>query len=84
MDTDSLYLGLAAKNLYEAVMEYSKPEFVDKLEGRCRLIHVANAETFFLCICHRDILFDKMGGLFKEKMTGSEMVALCLKMYVIE
>ena len=33
----------------------------------------------------RDILFDKRGeGLFKEEMTGSEMVALCLKTYLIE
>ena len=81
MDTDSLYFGLAAKNLCEAVTEHLKPEFVDKLEGRCGLVHVANAETFFphRC-CRRDILYDKRGeGLFKEEMTGSEMVALCSK-----
>ena len=47
MDTDSLYFGLAAKNLSEAVTDNLRGEFIEKLEGRCGCIHKADAETFF-------------------------------------
>ena len=86
MDTDSLYFGLAATKLSDAVSENLKSEFLEKLEKRCGRVHDADADTFFpRTCCRKDMLFDKRGeGLFKEEMIGGEMVALCSKTYVIE
>ena len=55
---DSLYFGLAAKNLREAVTDNLRGEFIEKLEGRCGHIHIADAKTFFPRTCRADILFD--------------------------
>ena len=84
IDTDSLYLALSEKKLYDCIRQESKAEWKlmrteDRKDG-----FTANATTNFFpgtyCTTHKK--HDKREpGLFKEEFRCTEMLCLCSKTY---
>ena len=77
MDTDSLYLALSEKDVYDCIRELLRTE-------DCKDDFTANATTDFfprLC-CTKHMKHDKREpGLFKEEFRCTEMLCLCSKTY---
>ena len=84
MDTDSLYLALSEKELYDCIREESKTEWgLLKIED-CKDDFTANATNnlFPRTCCTKHIKHDKREpGLFKEEFRLTEMLCLCSKTY---
>ena len=84
MDTDSLYLALSEKELYDCIREESKAEWRLLRTKDCRDDFTANATTNFFprTCCTKHIKHDKREpGLFKEEFRCTEMLCLCSKTY---
>ena len=84
MDTDSLYLALSEKELYNCIREESKAEWGLLRTKDCRDDFTANATTNFFprtcCTGHKK--HDKREpGLFKEEFRCTELLCLCSKTY---
>ena len=82
MDTDSLYLALSEKELYDCIREESKVE--GELMGTedCKDDFTANATTNFFprTCCAKNKKHDKREpGLFKEEFRCTEMICLYSK-----
>ena len=84
MDTDSLYLALSEKELYDCIREKSKAERdLMRTEG-CKNDFTANATINFFprTCCTKHMKRDKREpGLFKEEFCCTEMLCLCSKSY---
>ena len=83
MDTDSLYLALSEKELYDCIREQSKAEW-NFLRTDCKHDFTANATTNFFprTCCTKHMKHDKREpGLFKEEFRCAEMLCLCSKTY---
>ena len=84
MDTDSLYLALSEKELYDCIREESKAEWALLGTADCKDDFTANATTNFFpwTCCTKHIKHDKREpGLFKEEFRSAEMFCLCSKTY---
>ena len=84
MDTDSLYLALSEKELYDCIREESKAEWTLLRTEDCKDNFTANATTNFFSrtCCTKHIKHDKREpGLFKEEFRCTEMLCLCSKTY---
>ena len=84
MDTDSLYLALSGKEMYDCIREESKAEWGLFRTEDCKDDFTANAtKTFFpRTCCTKHIKHDKrVPGLFKEEFRCTEMLCLCSKTY---
>ena len=82
MDTDSLYLALFEKELYDCIREESKVEWELRRTEDCKVDFTANATTNFFprncCTEHKK--HDKREpGLFKEEFRCPELLCLCSK-----
>ena len=84
MVTDSLYLALSEKELYDCIREESKVEWEVMRTQGCKDDLTASATTNFLprTCCTEHKKHDKREpGLFKEEFRGTEMLCLCSKTY---
>ena len=84
MDTDSLYLALSGKELYDCIREESKAEWSFLRTEDCKDDFTANATTNFFprTCCSKPIKHDKREpDLFKEEFRCTEMLCLCSKTY---
>ena len=84
MDSDSLYLALSEKELYDYIREESKAEWGLLRAKDCKDDFTAKAtNSFFPRTCGtRHIKHDKREpGLFKEEFRCTEMLCLCSKIY---
>ena len=84
IDTDSLYLVLSEKELYDCIREKSKAEWDLLRTEDCKDGFTANATTnFFPRTCStKHMKHDKREpGLFKEEFRCTEMLCLCSKTY---
>ena len=84
MDTDSLYLALSEKELYDCIREESKAEWGLLRTEDCQDHFTANATTNFFprTCCTKLMKLDKREpGLFKEVFGCTEMLCLCSKTY---
>ena len=82
MDTDSLYLALSEKELYDCIREESKAEWTLLRTEDCNDDFTANATTNFFprTCCTKHMKHDKREpGLFKEEFRCTEMLCLCSK-----
>ena len=84
MDTDSLYLALSEKELYDCFREESKTEWELMRTDECKDDFTANATTNFFprTCCTKHMKHDKREpGFFKEEFRCTEMFCLCSKTY---
>ena len=84
MDTDSLYLTLSEKELYDCIREKSEAELGLLRTEDCKEDFTANATNNFFprTCCTKHIKHDKREhGLFKEVFRSTEMLCLCSKTY---
>ena len=84
MDTDSLYLALSEKELYDCIREESKAEWKLRRTEDCKNNFTANATTKFFprTCCTKHIKHDKREpGLFKEEFPCTERLCLCSNTY---
>ena len=84
MDTDSLYLALSEKELYDCIREESKAEWNLLRTEDCKDDFTANATTNVVprTCCTKHMKHDKRKpGLFKEEFRCTEMLCLCSKTY---
>ena len=84
MDTNSLYLALSEKELYDCIREESKIEWELKRKEDCKDDFTANATTNFFpkTCCTKHGKHDKREpGLFKEEFCCTEMLCLRSKTY---
>jgi hypothetical protein len=86
MDTDSLYIALAKKDLMSSIKESHILRFKDGLFNSCQMVN-PSAQTLWFpreC-CQEHKTFDKRTpGLFKLEYQGDEVVALCSKTYSVK
>ena len=84
MDTDSLYLALSEKELYDCIRVESKAEWGLLRTDDCKNVFTANATTNFfprIC-CTKHIKHDKREpGLFKKEYRCMEIMCLSSKTY---
>ena len=84
MDTDSFYLALSEKELYDCIQEESKTEWVLTRTEDCKDDFTANATINFFprTCCTKHMKHDKREpGLFNEEFRCTEMLCLCSKTY---
>ena len=84
MDTDSLYLALSEKELYDCIPEESEAEWGLLRTEDCKDDLTANATTNFFprTCCRKHIKHEKREpGLFKEEFRCTEVWCLCSKTY---
>ena len=84
MDTDSLYLALSGKELYDCIREESKAEWSLLRTEDCKDDSTAKARTNFFprTCCTKHMKHDKREpGLFKEEFGCTEILCLCSKIY---
>ena len=84
MDSDSLYLALSEKELYDCIREESKAEWGLLRTEEYKDDFTSNATTnFFLrTCCTKHMEHDKREpGLLKEEFRCTEMLCLCSKTY---
>ena len=84
MDTDSLYLALSEKELYDCIREESKFEWAIMRTQGCKDDFTAKATTNFFprTCCTEHKKHDKRErGFFKEEFRCTEMLCLCNKTY---
>ena len=84
MVTDSLYLALSEKELYDCIREESKTESELMRTEDCKDDFTANATTNFFprTCCIKHMKHDKREpGLLKEEFRCTEMLCLCSKTY---
>ena len=82
MDTDSLYLALSEKKLYDDIREESKVEREFMKTEDCKNDFTANATTNFFprTCCTKHNKHDKREpGFLKEEFHCTEMLCLCSK-----
>ena len=83
-DTDSLYLALSEKELYDCIREESKVEWKSMGTEDCKDDFTANPTTNFFhrTCCAKHKIHDKREpGLFKEEFRCTEMLCWCSKTY---
>jgi hypothetical protein len=86
MDTDSLYFGLAAKSLAEAIKPEMREEYDKYILGSCNDLPYESDENrwFPRECCQEHVKYDKRtSGLFKIEAEGDLMIALCSKTYFL-
>ena len=84
MDTDSLYLALSEKGLYDCIREESKTEWELMRTEDCKDEFTASATNNFFprTCCTKHMKHDKREpGLFIEEFRCTEMLCLCSKTY---
>ena len=84
MNTDSLYLALSEKVLYNCIREESKVEWELMRTENCKDDFTANATTNFFprTCCTKHKKHDKREpGFFKEEFRCTEIMCLCSKTY---
>ena len=84
MDTDSLYLALSEKELYDCIREESKAEWGFLRTEDFKDDFTANVTTNFFprTCCTKHIKHDKREpGLFREEFLCTEVLCLCSKTY---
>ena len=84
MDTDSLYLALSEKELYDCIPEDSNVEWELMKTEDCTDDFTANATTNFFprtCGTEHKKHNKRVLGLFKEEIPCTEMLCLCSKTY---
>ena len=84
IDTDSLYLALSEKELYDCVREESKAEWSLLSTEGCKDDFTANATTNFFprTCCTKHINHDEREpGLFKEEFSCTEIFCFCSKTF---
>ena len=84
MNTDSLYLALSERELYDCIREECKVEWELLRTEDCKDDFTANAafNFFFRTCCGKHKKHDKREpGLFKEEFRCTEMLCLCSKTY---
>ena len=84
METDSSYLALSEKELYDCIGEESKAEWDLIRTEDCKDDFTANATTNFFprTCCTKHMRYDKREpGLFKEEFRCTEMFCFCSKTY---
>ena len=84
MDTDSLYLALSERELYDCIREESKAEWELMTTEDCKDDFTANATTNFFprTWCKKHMKHDKRETcLFKEEFRCTEMLCLCSKTF---
>ena len=84
MDTDSLYLAVSEKDLYDCIREKSKVEWKLMRTKDCKDVLTNNETTNFFprtrCAKHKK--HEKKGpGLFKEEFRCTKMLCFCSKTY---
>ena len=84
MDTDSLYLALAEKELDDSIRLEMRAEWQTLRSNDCFVILTTDAVANFiprtLCVKHKQH-DKKKPGLFKEEFRCTEMLCLCSKTY---
>ena len=83
-DTDSLYLALSEKELYDCIREESKADWSLFRTEDCKNDFTTKATTNFFprTCCTKHMKHDKREpGLFKEEFRCTEMLCLCSKTY---
>ena len=84
MDTDSLYLALAEKELHECILPERSVEWEHMRGNDCSDEFTADATCNFFprVCCNKHKKHDKREpGLFKEEFRCTEMICLCSKTY---
>ena len=84
MDTESLYLAMSEKKLYDCIRKEPKAEWCFLRTEDCKDDFTANATTNFFhrTCCKKQIKHDKREpGFFKEESGCTEMLCLCSKTY---
>ena len=84
MDTDSLYLALYEKELYDCIRRESKAEWGLLRSEDCKDDFTAKSTKNFFrrTCCTKNIQHDKREpGVFKEEFRCTEMLCLCNKTY---
>ena len=84
MDTDSSYLSLSGKEVYDCIREESKAEWELMRTKDCKDDFTANATTNFFpgTCCTEHKKYDRREpGLFKEEFCCNELLCLCSKAY---
>ena len=84
MDTDSLYLALAERSLYDCIKEDKKEvwEFLRSEDCNDNFIADSSGNFFPRTCCEKHKKHDKREpGLFKEEFRCTEMLCLCSKTY---
>ena len=87
MDTDSAYMALSEKTLYDSIKPNMKHNFMQSIQSNChdKKYEPDNNSVWFPRICcNAHSKYDsRTPGLFKEEATGDEMVALSSKCYLL-
>ena len=86
MDTDSLYLALSGETINSVVKPTIKDQFEAMLNMCTNGTDTDNIDDRFLSrtCCEPCASWDKrVPGLFKIEQTGTEMIALCSKTYLV-
>ena len=84
MDTDSSYLALSEKELYDCIREESKAGWELLRTEDCQDVFTANATTIFFprTCCTKHMKDDKREpGLFKDEFRCTERLCLCSDTY---
>ena len=84
MDTDSLYLALAEKELEDCIRPEMRAEWQRLRSNDCIEISTAVAVANFFprtcCVKHKQHI-KRVSGLFKKEFSSTEMLCLCSKTY---
>lgn len=85
-DTDSAFVALSSENYESIVKPHLRDEFNARVYGRCHLDRIRPSEGYFLtrkcCEIHRK--FDaREPGLWKTEATGTEILCLSSKTYLL-
>ena len=85
-DTDSLYYGISQPNFIDVVKPHLREEFNAKIFKSCHIENIEADGTYWYprqC-CDRHKKFDRRTpGLFKLEATGTEMISLSSKTYLL-
>ena len=85
-DTDSAFVALSSENFEELVKPHLRDEFKQKVYGSCHLDRIRPDAGYFLTrkCCERHSKFDaREPGLWKTEATGTEMLCLSSKTYLL-
>ena len=85
-DTDSAFVALSSENFEDLVKPHLREEFHKKVYGSCAQDRIRPEEGFFLTrkCCEKHMKYDaREPGLWKTEATGSEMLCLSSKTYLL-
>ena len=86
MDTDSAYFAISDKNLYSVIKPELKKEYEKSVYYSCGIdkFEAEGSHWFPRSCCDQHIKHDKRTpGLFKLEASGTKMLALCSKTYIL-